>query len=95
MPAVRTNNCIDFITATQDKKKKKSLWSDYNSIFNWPNVRVSLQFGIVICNTNFSEILFKSVENKHYSMEEFLSFYSKKLDDYIIENIEIDFLVTK
>ena len=48
-------------------------------------------FIITVCNTDFSEFLFNSIENKYYAMEDFTSFLAKKLDDYMCLNIWIDF----
>ena len=48
-------------------------------------------FIITVCNIDFSEFLFDSIENKYYAMEDFTSFLAEKLDDYMCQNIGIDF----
>ena len=55
--------------------------------------RIFLQFIIVICNTNFAVVLVNFIENRVYSDIDFLTFYSRKLDEELDENIEINFLV--
>ena len=55
--------------------------------------RIFLQFIIVICNTNFAVVLVNFIENRVYSDIDFLTFYSRNLDEELDENIEINFLV--
>ena len=54
---------------------------------------IFLQFTIVICNINFPVVLVDFIENRVYSDIDFLTFYSRKLDEQLDENIEINFLV--
>ena len=103
MPIIRTENIIDFTSCkVQEKmeivfelleKQKKLAAFTSESLNLTPSVNSYLQFVIAICNATFSAIIFHSFENKTYTFEELLSFYSKKLDEYIIENVETDFLV--
>ena len=48
-------------------------------------------FIITVCWADFFQHLFNSIENKKYEMEQFTVFFSKKLDDYMCQNIGIDF----
>ena len=95
------DNSIDFTTATTEKKKEiivelfqkqKELASfKCNNFILDPSVRIYLMFIITVCNTDFSEFLFDSIENKYYAMEDFTSFLAKKLNDYMCQNIGIEF----
>ena len=48
-------------------------------------------FIITVCCTDFSEYLFNSIEKKNYEQEKCTAFFAKNLDDYMCENIGIDF----
>ena len=103
MPVIKTKNYINFLTAKPEEKldyvlelidKQKELTSfTIQNVDLKPNVRVYLEFVIVICNDTFCKILFNSIKNEICTMEDFLALYSKKLDQYIIENMEIDFMI--
>ena len=103
MLVIKTKNCINFLTAKPEEKldcvlelidKQKELTSfTIQNVDLKPNVRVCLEFVIVICNDTFCKILFNSIKNEICTMEDFLALYSKKLDQYIIENMEIDFMI--
>lgn len=54
---------------------------------------IFLQFIIVICNINFPVVLVDFIEHRVYSDIDFLTFYSRKLDEQLDENIDINFLV--
>ena len=103
MLVIKTKNYINFLTAKPEEKldyvlelidKQKELTSfTIQNVDLKPNVRVYLEFVIVICNDTFCKILFNSIKNEICTMEDFLALYSKKLDQYIIENMEIDFMI--
>lgn len=59
--------------------------------FRDPGVRIYLMLINTVCCTDFSEYLFNLTENKKYKLEQFTAFFAKKLDDYVRENIGIDF----
>lgn len=105
MPALQTDDIIDFSNSTLDEKidvvfelldRQRDL-----AHFTCENANISsdartfLLFIIVICNTNFAVVLVNSLENRLYSYAEFLLLYSRKLDEYIEEKIEVDFLVVE
>ena len=102
MLVIKTKNYINFLTAKPEEKldcvlelidKQKELTSfTIQNVDLKPNVRVCLEFVIVICNDTFCKILFNSIKNEICTMEDFLALYSKKLDQYIIENMEINFM---
>lgn len=103
MLVIKTKNYINFLTAKPEEKldcvlelidKQKELTSfTIQNVDLKPNVRVCLEFVIVICNDTFCKILFNSIKNEICTMEDFLALYSKKLDQYIIENMEINFMI--
>ena len=103
MLVIKTKNYINFLTAKPEEKldcvlelidKQKELTSfTIQNVDLKTNVRVYLEFVIVICNDTFCKILFNSIKNEICTMEDFLALYSKKLDQYIIENMEIDFMI--
>ena len=103
MPVLQSQDFIDFSNATLDEKidlvyelldKQRELaqLTLENGIFS-SEVEMLLKFIIVICNTNFAVMLLRSIENKVYAAPKFLFPYSRKPDEDIEENMEIDFLV--
>ena len=46
-------------------------------------------------NTNFAVVLATSIENKLYSIDEFINFYLTKLKEHLDESTVIDFLVAE
>ena len=83
---------LDCVLELIDKQKELTSFTIQNVDLK-PNVRVCLEFVIVICNDTFCKILFNSIKNEICTMEDFLALYSKKLDQYIIENMEINFMI--
>ena len=103
MPVLQSQDFIDFSNATLDKKidlvyellnKQRELarLTLENGNFS-SEVEMLSKFIIVICNTNFTVMLLRSIENKVYTAPKFLFLYSRKLDEHIDENMEIDFLI--
>ena len=104
MPVFQSQDFIDFSTLTLDEKidfmyelldrqRDAAPFTLENSDNLTKEKRIFLQFIIVICNTNFAVVLVNFIENRVYSDIDFLTFYSRKLDEQLDENIEIIFLV--
>ena len=104
MPVFQSQDFIDFSTLTLDEKidfmyelldrqRDVARFTLEKSDNLTKEKRISLQFITVIFNTNFAAVLVNFIENRVYSDIDFLTFYSRKLDEQLDENIEINFLV--
>ena len=104
MPVFQSQDFIDFSTGTLDEKidfmyelldrqRDAAPFTLENSDNLTKEKRIFLQFIIVICNKNFVVVLVTFIENRFFSGIDFLTFYSRKLDEQLDENIEIIFLV--
>ena len=104
MPIFQSQNFNDFSTGTLDEKidfmyelldrQRDVARFTLENLDNLTKEKIIfLQFIIVICNTNFAVVLVNFIENRVYSDIDFLTFYSRKLDEQLDDNIEINFLV--
>ena len=104
MPVFQSQDFIDFSTLTLDEKidfmyelldrqRDVARFTLENSDNLTEQKIIFLQFIIVICNINFPVVLADFIKNRVYLDIDFLTFYSRKLDEQLDENIEINFLV--
>ena len=106
MPIVQSQETIDFTTATTDEKVDKVFELIQKqrelavfTLVEGPNLssnyRKFLLLIVLMTNTNFAVVLASSIENKLYSIDEFINFYLTKLKEHLDESTVIDFLVAE